>query len=687
MSLFPHHNLDWNLTRLERSLPTAGDDWTVPLQYAQVAYARAAFHDGGETWFNQALTRARDALRQKPDDIAALALSAAALIGLERLDLAKRQLDKRIAIDRSPTALDHYAVGLWHAARYADTKDRRWLKSASDELERACRLDPDAWEPHAQLARVFRDHARASNASKGTRLLERSMYHAVRAIELEPVPHVARELQHRLGEACFHTGRFEQACRALGAFVEQDGPMSDQARFMLGLSNHQLGRYKKALLYLHKAADRAPENAEIFAHIAAAHLELGELAKARQAGNRSLAIDPHCILARWTLGRVRASEGELDAALRELRDVLADSPEHLPAFAEIVRIRAEQSETEWLINALQTEVSAYDRHPVRRKAKGKTLRPRRTTYERIRILAETIRDAFGVDAAAHLTHAMGVTTDEGLRFMLWDVALDALRADRAQRALHLLAEPGQHYSADNGRTLLSVSEHMPTGVLIKGLDIRDSDTRRRAREAHPEDSDVTAHRHAIQEQQRQARAWQALSLIALACKRDDVARPLLGRWAEQADEDLADASRVALSMLGDASAADTLRRRADATGSAYLVDSLVALSRGENGHTSVRMAHAEERPNCDACGCKRDASEPMLLGGTTAVCNACIVELGQTLHDHRDENPESVCSMSGRRAFETKEMYRHGGLTLSSEVVEMGLGMLERAAVDHFLSR
>ena len=118
MSLFPHQKLDWNLARLEKYLDEHPTDLAVRLEFAGACLSRAAFHHGGEPWFEKALNQARQAsggLQSDPRAPAALVIIGACLIGLDRLEPARKHLDDAARLDPSRADV-HYALGLWHQA-------------------------------------------------------------------------------------------------------------------------------------------------------------------------------------------------------------------------------------------------------------------------------------------------------------------------------------------------------------------------------------------------------------------------------------------------------------------------------------------------------------------------------------------------------------------------------------------
>ena len=162
--MFPHDKLDWTTSRLEQRLETAPDDAVARLEYATACLSRARFHDGGEVWFNKALTQARRLLQHDPTSTGALVVAGMSLVGLGRAEPATRYLDEaaKLAPERAEA---HLALGELHNLQ----GDRH---QAVLELEAACRLAPQSWEANALLGRQLAE--RADERAPSHRLLERA---------------------------------------------------------------------------------------------------------------------------------------------------------------------------------------------------------------------------------------------------------------------------------------------------------------------------------------------------------------------------------------------------------------------------------------------------------------------------------------------------------------------------------
>jgi tetratricopeptide (TPR) repeat protein len=750
MSLLPHHKLDWNLARLEKQLELDPHNAALLLEHAATCLSRAAFHGGGERWFERAHQQVRTALQSGPGQTGhaqGLVIAAASQLGADssrgsssrRLELARKLLDDALGLEPE-LPLGHYVLGLWYqaAARTMSgssgallapekaspvpsaggtaasstpaappmSSRARHQAAAIRATETACRLAPDAWEPHALLATLLWERcSEQGGPTRAPRLLERSQFHTVRALELGPGSDQEPGLWFHLAVTCTYAAAPPPApLRDPSGPAPQRGPLEaagklftrllddtkyrERAQYYLGVVNYQVGRYKNAVLYLRQHLDHASEpNARVHARIAMAYLKLGELAKARDAASRALSLDPSDVAARWTLGSAFAADGQEEEAQRIFRAILQDVPDHQGAFGELVALREAKGDLTWLQSALRSEVKGYDRLPVMMEREQGVVHPRATTRERIGVLTAALCSADPQGAVPAVLEAIDLTTDERLRFQLWEAALDQVCALKSQALREQLAQPGSLFSAKAGREVLALARSLPEDLLMAALQIDEEDLRRAAVDRHGPARDVAAHRRAIDAERRQARAWQALLLLAIASHGNQKSRNLLNLWASEADDDLADAARAALVMLGDDEAREALHKRARARGAANLVDAMVAQVSAPTGAApfAVRpLAPGEDRA-CSACHRRPADVGHMMVGLNAAICDLCLAEVARRRRELETEDPAVVCALSGRGRESTQAMYVYEGVPLCREVLDQGLGWLERETVERFL--
>ncbi|MCA9569682.1 MAG: tetratricopeptide repeat protein, partial [Myxococcales bacterium] len=343
--MFPHHKLDWNLSRLESRLDASPDDGASRLDYAEHCLSKAMFHGGGEPWYNRALTQARRVLASDPSNTGAMVIAGVSLVGLERSEPATKYLDQALKEDHRRADV-HYGLGLMHE----QDGDRH---QALREYEMACRLAPESFETHHKLALVLWSRARELGMPK--RLVERSQFHTTRALSLDPTPTITEQLQFHLAMTALHSQRWNEAHKLLLPLLDSER-MADRAKYFVGVASYHLGKHKNAILYLRQHLEGHPDDPRVHARIGMSFLQLGEFAKARTACNRALAVDPTNADARWTLGCALVEEGQRDDAVQVFKELLADEPEHVPAFTELARLRAAGGDLRWLQKALRTEV-------------------------------------------------------------------------------------------------------------------------------------------------------------------------------------------------------------------------------------------------------------------------------------------------------------------------------------------
>jgi len=674
--MFPHQKLDWTITRFEQQLDKRPDDSDVRYRYAIALLSKAKFHDGGEPCFNQAVTQARKVLNQDPGHIAALVIAGTSLLGLNRTEQATRYLHKALEMDAERADL---RMGLSELAWKKGDKHQ-----AIRELETACRLAPDSWEPHCLLGLLLR--ARAEDLGLPRRLLERSQFHIVKALQLNPSTAYRARLIHNLGVSCLETNRLDDALHMFQQLQEHP-KYRIKARYYLGLVAYHLGKYKNAILHLRRHLDSVPENPRVYARIGMCYLHLGEVAKAREACNRALAVAPEDPQARWTLGCALMEENRVDEAVRVFKELLQDVPEHTPAFKELVRIRRDMGNTEWLEHALKSEVRVHDRLPleVSSQPDGPIVHPRSATRERVAILIKALT-SLASDPVPRILASMDLTTDEGLRFALWEAALDHMAHNRANRASQWLGDPSTHYGSEKGREIVTLAHLIPEPLLTQGLQITEEDLRRSAVARHGSTADILKHRSYIEYERNNARAWQALLLLATGVRNTRSGRNLLVRWSTEADEELAAAAQIALVIMGDVQLAEQLRGRSCEFNAEYILDRLVRQVSPSMKRSAPRPVSGDEDLHCSTCKRRTTEVTHMMAGNQSAICDRCMATIALERRKLKTEDPNVVCALSGVNCLESRGIYVFNDLAVSAECLDQGLGLIEREEVDRYLA-
>jgi tetratricopeptide (TPR) repeat protein len=672
--MFPHHKLDWSINRLERTLEKSPDDIQTREKLAITLYSKARFHEGGEPYFNRALTEARRILQHDPLYTQAKIIAGGALVGLNRLEKARASLQS--VLEQSPERADFQLI--WGDLLGAEGQKHQAIRS----FETACRIMPEAWEPHCLLGLILK--ARAEDLGFPKRLLERSQFHIVKALQSAPNGPFQAHLVHAMGVCCIETGRLDDALTMFQRL--QEHPIYKvKARYYLGLVAYHLGKYKNAILYFRHHLKDVPENPRVYARIGACYLHLGEVTKAREACSHALAAAPQDPQARWTLGCALVEEGRIDDASRLFRELLADVPEHLPAFTELVRMRRNERDTKWLLKALRSEISIHDRLPIETISGGRSVQPRTTTRERIRIILDALEN-LKLDLSKEILTAMALSTDEGLRFQLWETALDQLAASRAVEVAKWLKAPANHYGPISGREVITIAKHLPETCLTGGLQLSEEDLRRATVSRHGSTADIAKHRGNIEVERGRARAWQSLLLLAIGLQNTTSGRNLLVRWATEADEELAIAAQAALALLGDADAVQPLRQHASKHRANHLVNTLLRHVSLTQHRPSPRPISNDESLSCSCCNRRSGEVDHMIVSAGVAICDRCMTSIARERRKLQTEDPKVYCALSEVNCLQSRGIYVYNNLAVSAECVDQSLGLLEREEVDRYLA-
>lgn len=682
-SLFPHLKLDWNIKNLREQLDDSertarerrrdnedetGPDATERMALARHLIARAFFHGGGEQAASEALQLCRKVLTSEPAHPEALVLAGFALLSMNRPDGAEKYFDQAVEADTERADL---RLGMGCLAR-----ERIQRGQAVRELEFACRIAPDSWEANLFLGRALAELARPQGNPR--RIIERSQYHLIRALKLEPPPDVLAALLKDIGISCMLTGRYREAERFFVRLREHE-TYAPAARYFLGQVAYQLGKYHNAIQHYRQVLRTRPDDPKVLARMGMAWFQLGELAKAREASHQAMLLDPDNLAARHALGCALLEEGNTTEALKTFRETLRDHPSHLPSYIEMVRTRRLGGDQRWLVQALHSEVGTFDRLP-----HGGEIDPRDATRARIQVVLDELRTV-GPSTVRDILAAIDLSQDEGVRFMLWEAALGMSIASVADDVATKLREPGEHYGVDLGIEAIATASALPDPVLVGGLSIDEEDLKRNAVNRHGPTSDVAQHRARVEQERVQARTYQALGLVALASRRSATGKAILKKWGDSGDPDLTIATLTGLALYGDPEAADQLLSRAASRGAAHHVQHLLDQVTPPEARTEPEPVTAGGHTQCSTCGRGPSEIDHMMVGGGAVICDRCVLRVSQ----HRRSLPApdgAMCNLCGRSPFEVTGLYAYNNTAICSACIERSLGLLEREEVARFLA-
>jgi len=334
----------------------------------------------------------------------------------------------------------------------------------------------------------------------------------------------------------------------------------------------------------------------------------------------------------------------------------------------------------WLAQALHTEVGDHDRLPAASEAGD----PRVATRERIGVLLDELR-AIGPSSVGTILGAVQRTHTEAIRFQLWEAAVGLAAGQAADDVALKLRDPGRHFSADLGRQALTTALLLPEPVLTRGLAVGEEDLKREAVNRYGPAIDVGRHRSNVERARQDARAHQALLLLAIARRRSRAGRHLLQRWVETADPEMAMVARIGLAVFGDPQAVGALRDAAQAQGVGTRIEALLGQLTPPQEPESLHTVARGESAHCTACGKKADEVQHLMAGGQAVLCDQCVVIIGRRRAELRAPD-DARCQICHRSAFEARGLYRYNGVEVCSHCLELSLGLLEREAVDAYLA-
>jgi tetratricopeptide (TPR) repeat protein len=666
--LFPHQKLDWLIARLEEDANARPEDPTPRVELARALFSRGHYHGGGEAECNKALLQARKALSDDPQNAEALVLAGLSLIGMDRGQAAQRYFDQALQIDAERADLRLALGKLARSQGEAGTAVR--------QLEAACRVAPDAWEPHLELGRTLMDLSRRQGHPR--RLVERAQYHLVQALKREPTTEESAVLLKDLGQSCLLTGRAREAEKFFLRLKEHRWHAA-VAWHNLGLVAMELGKYNNAIQHFRRYLRERPDDPRVLAKMAMAWFQLGEYPRAREACHQALLVDPDNVEARHALGCTLLEEGEPNEALRVFRDALKDRPDHMPTFLELARTRRLGGDVRWLAQALHAEVEGYDRLSPATMAEGRAI-----ARARVDALLAELR-LVGPSTVPEILGAIHRTQDEALRFALWESACGLAQAAVADEASTRLADPGRWYGPGLGGMALAAADALPENRLTAGLGLDEAALKKATIDRHGPAHDVAAYRANLEKERARARAHQGLLLLAIATRRSAAGKQLLRAWAESADPELAVAAWTGLALYGDPDGSRRLLERAAEKGHLPVAEELLSEITPPAAPREARRVGEAEPLQCSTCGRRTHEATHMIAGGNAVICDHCVQRIVQN-RATLSAPDDATCDLCGRSPFETAGLYRFQGVNVCNHCVQLSLGLMEREEVDAFLA-
>lgn len=247
------------------------------------------------------------------------------------------QAEDRVAAD--PTfapALTKLAQGYF--TRAGDTGDPAWLTRADSAGRRAVRADPTAFEALDALATIAASRHRFEEALDWTR----------RSLAVAPTRVAPLSIRT---DALIELGRYREGFASAQRRQELRPDLESYSRLSYAreLVGDREGAIRLMRLAIGAAAPGSDEGATARTQLGLVLLAQGDIDAAEREMRAALAETPDSTNAAFGLGRVHAARGELVAAARLFAAVAADLPEpdHLAALAEVERAlgRTEAAQT------------------------------------------------------------------------------------------------------------------------------------------------------------------------------------------------------------------------------------------------------------------------------------------------------------------------------------------------------
>jgi tetratricopeptide (TPR) repeat protein len=286
-----------SLTAWEANLRTL----IVALEYPLVST------DPGE--LEQELVRRQQAVEERPEDPAAHASLAEALLDLHRTEEAIGQAERAVELAPDQGAL-HGVLGysLLQAGRPGE---------AGEEIALASDAEPDEARWQVGLALVALGQRDGEPAAELLR----------QAAQLAPDDALPRAY---LAAAYLRAGDLESAAASASEAASLD-PDSYLANTYLAYVHLAQGRLDDAVTAARRAVDEAPQSALAHEALGSALTFAGQLPEARLELDRALELNPLSAGSHLARSKLLAAEGEIEAARQEAQVAVGLNPESAPA--------------------------------------------------------------------------------------------------------------------------------------------------------------------------------------------------------------------------------------------------------------------------------------------------------------------------------------------------------------------
>ena len=636
-SLFPHNNIQFRLERAKYEFQNARSQKKehsqiekLRVHYAKCCLSWVFFHGGGEEYLSEVMT-----LLRKPNidnSIETTSLLALGHIGRGNPSAAENQLLK-IQPQAQESALFHFALAFTYQELHQDKKEMLLT------MQRACELEPGAWEPHFYLAKGY--------LKKGERqgevaFIHRAMYHLINAMELDPNAKSNPELIKDMGEACLYTGRYKEADFFFHKImrISYFQPEIDQ---LLGRVSFYLNKYNNAKNYLRNYLDVYPDDSRVIAQMALCLYELNNKEEALEYARKAKLLDGKNLLARRIQSQILVEMELYEDAARILSQTMQEFPEEINFFREFIQLCVYQSEEGgmWLENLLYQNLNAYE-----------ALSPFDTTSQKLyqnRIACIlNLFEELGASWIYSVLRGRNYTQDEHLRFSLWCTTCNMVSRYIFEDVENKLSDHKQYFSPSLGQDISIVHSYFQPEEILQSLDISAEDIKRAATNRYPAASDVHEHRQRIQKENKQARMYQGLLCLALAIHpaspSQDRIKEFLQEWSKnEADKDMSLLANISLCILSANTkmskqeketptkaikAHEIIKKELKTDEQKERFENFVSSLKESTNFVSLQLDYQSTR-SCACCGKKPSIEESrfLLISNDTYICSECCYKI------------------------------------------------------------
>lgn len=668
-SLFPHQRLDWTISDLESKLKHSGGNTTLLLQLMKAHLSKGLFHDGGEKSCSDAVHVGSKLLQETPENLDVLGLMALGLVGIDRHQQAMKYLETAKTIDVNNAFVQ---LGFSFCAQAENQ-----LRAVIYHLQKAVSLEPKAWELHLRLGRIYLYLAQEQElrGKKYARKATQSLHHLIQALLYNSFLGKKNNFLRDIGLSCILNERFKEAERYFSRLKTQQKDQVD-ARYYMGLATFKLEKYNNAIQHFRWFMKENPDRDDVLLKQVESFYHLGDYAKAKLAALEVLQMQPNDLSARLLLGKSILVQGEVREALRIFRESLVQDPGHLESFIEIVQIRREEGDIEWLSRSLCLEIEQYGS-----AASAMHHQALIALRKRIGVILQQMM-MLGSDALPEVLRAINYSQDENLRFALWEVACVMAENDFAVKCEEQIEDASRTFSLELGELLLTVGAQLPEEKLIKAMYITDDDISKAAIDRHPPAHDVRQHEQNKQKQAAIAQGYKGLLLLTIAATKTEQGRKFLREYGikvQNRDEKIA--ANIGLMLNGDVQAFEEVEKIAKSIDRRRTIHNIrKSLQISSSSSAPKELISATE--SCQVCRQSGDPIAHFLQTSSGAICNLCIVKSQRSAVAKDDAS----CVFCAKNFVLTKRIYSYQNVNICFECYEYSQMISEKRLIDAYFN-